>query len=168
MDSVANEPTKDNDKPTEEEDGVPSGDIGAQEAPKEDKYGPVEAEKKEEVKQDESNKDKDKSKDMETLILVAIDIATNQSLGIFPQFNINFDKPFSQMSLTERMIVVVSLQVQVSQELAQSESEEKKLIEKLVKLLGQVVPKVQFDASTSSSGYLSHLTNHMHQILFFI
>lgn len=68
-------------------------------------------------------------------ILMEIDTSKIQSQGIFPQFNIIFDKPFNQMSLTERMIVVAALQAQASQELAQSESEKNRLIEKSVSVL---------------------------------
>ncbi|XP_057864250.1 uncharacterized protein LOC131072193 [Cryptomeria japonica] len=50
LDSVEVKPVKENDKSVEEEDGAPSGDTGAQEAPKEDKTRQVEAEKKEEEK----------------------------------------------------------------------------------------------------------------------
>ncbi|XP_059074838.1 RNA polymerase II degradation factor 1-like [Cryptomeria japonica] len=82
LDSVVDEPTKDNGKPTEVEDGAPSGDTSAQVASKKVKSRPVEGEKKEEVKQDEP--DKDKGKGMETLVLVAIDTAKTQSLRIFP------------------------------------------------------------------------------------
>lgn len=72
---------------------------------------------------------------METLILMEIDTSKIQSQGSFPKFNISFNKPFNQMSSTERMIVVVALQAQASQELAQSELEEKRLIEKIVSVL---------------------------------
>ncbi|XP_059070498.1 LRR receptor-like serine/threonine-protein kinase SIK1 [Cryptomeria japonica] len=51
-------------------------------------------------------------------------------------------------------MIVVALQAQSSQELAQSESKWKKLIEKIVKVLEQVVLELQLDADTSSSGQI--------------
>lgn len=92
---------------------------------------------------------------------MAIDTTKIQSQGSFPQFNMSFDKPFNQMSPIERMIVVAALQAQASQELAQLESEEKRLIEKLVKVLEQVVPQLQLDSNTSSSGKLQNLIDHI-------
>ncbi|XP_059070516.1 uncharacterized protein LOC131860160 [Cryptomeria japonica] len=64
------------------------------------------------------------------------------------------DKGKGKMSLAERMIIVVSLQVQASQELAQYELEEKRLIENIVSVLEQVVPELQLDANASSSDKL--------------
>lgn len=151
------------DKQVEVIDGAPSGDTSAQEAPIEDEFGPVEAKKKDEEKQVELDKDKykNKGKSLESPVLVAIDTAKTQSLGIFPQFNINFDKPFTQISSAGRMIVVAALQVQASQDLAQSESEENKLIEKSVKVLGQVILEVKLDANTSTSSKLNNLIDHI-------
>ncbi|XP_059077962.1 uncharacterized protein LOC131876551 [Cryptomeria japonica] len=82
LDSVEVEPTKENDKSTEVEDGAPSGDIDAQEAPKEGKFRQVEAEKKVEEKQEEP--DKGKGKAIKTPILVAIDTTKIQGEGSFP------------------------------------------------------------------------------------
>lgn len=77
-------------------------------------------EKKVEEKQEEP--DKGKGKVIETFILMEINTSKIQRQGIFPQFNISFDKPFNRMSLKKRMIVLVALQAQASQELVQSKS----------------------------------------------
>lgn len=45
--------------------------------------------------------------------------------------------------------------------MAQSESKEKKLIEKTIKVLEQVVPDMKLDADTSSSSKLQHLVDHI-------
>lgn len=65
------------------------------------------------------------------------------------------------MSLAERMIVVATLHERASQELAQLELEEKRLIEKSVKVLEQVVLKLQLEANSSSSGKLQNLIDHI-------
>lgn len=97
----------------------------------------------------------------ETPILMAIDTSKIQSQGTFPQLNTSFDKSFNQMSPAKRMIVAISLQAQASRELTQFESKKKKLIEKIVKVLEQVVPKLQLDANDSSSGKLQYLVDHI-------
>lgn len=109
MDSAEVEQDKAKDKLVGTVVGASSGDTDAHKAP----IGEKDNTEQDEDKKGEEEKEqqvKGKGKVTETPILVAIDTSKIQSQGTFPQFNISFDKPFNQMSLTKRMVVAATLQ----------------------------------------------------------
>lgn len=143
------------------DDTAPSGDIGAKD--KEGKDVRKEESKKVKVQDKVEEVNKGKQKVENVLVTMEIDTPKDKGKRILPQISINFDGPLNigQMSLAERLMVAATVQVQASQDLVKSETEDEKLIEMTAGVLQKVVMELQLDPNSNPSYNLLQLINNI-------